>query len=114
MEPNSGAPLREMWYYALAGSRLKPGKLLPKTILGEPVVFGRKSDGSVFALRDICPHRGIPLSFGRVCDDEVECCFHGWRFNSAGRCTSIPSLTPHQKNTDVGKIKVATYPAREV
>ncbi len=114
MEPNSGAPLREMWYYAVAGSRLKPGKLLPKTMLGEPIVLGRKSDGSVFALRDICPHRGIPLSFGRMCDDDVECCFHGWRFNSAGRCTSIPSLTPQQKSTDVGKIKVAAYPAREV
>jgi phenylpropionate dioxygenase-like ring-hydroxylating dioxygenase large terminal subunit len=113
VEIDSAAPLREMWYYAIPGNRLKRGRFLAKTLLGEPLVLGRKSDGSVFALRDICPHRGIPLSYGRFKDDEIECCFHGWRFDGAGRCTAIPSLTAEQK-FDVGRFHVACYPAREV
>jgi phenylpropionate dioxygenase-like ring-hydroxylating dioxygenase large terminal subunit len=110
---DGAAPLREMWYYALPGGALKSKRLIAKTLLGEPLVLGRISDGSVFALRDVCPHRGVPLSHGRIENDEIKCCFHGWRFDSTGRCTAIPSLTADQK-FDVGRICVARYPAREV
>lgn len=113
MDIDGAAPLREMWYYALPGNRLRPGKMQKKILLGEPVLLGRTSEGRVFAFRDICPHRGIPLSFGRFKNDEIECCFHGWRFNSAGHCTAIPSLPADQK-FEIGRIGVATYPAREV
>ena len=99
VESDSAAPLREMWYYAGGGRRpCKPGKLLPKTMLGEPIVLGRKSDGQVFAaMRNICPHRGIPLSDGRFDGREIECCYHGWRFDRAGTCTAIPSLVAAAK-----------------
>ena len=64
LENVSTAPLREMWYYALPGERLRRGKTLAKMLLGEPLLLGRAGDGKVFALRNICPHRGIPLSYG--------------------------------------------------
>lgn len=105
--------LRNIWYFALAGSRLKPGRMLGKTLLGEPVLLGRARDGGVFALRDLCPHRGIPLSRGSFDGAEVECCYHGWRFNSEGRCTCIPSLVPGQ-DMDIARIKVKNFPCREV
>ena len=112
MEPNSAAPLREMWYYALPSKRLRPGKTLARIFLGEPLLFARSRDGRAFALRDICPHRGIPLHAGRFDGAEVECPFHGWRFDSAGRCTTIPSLVADDK-FDPGRIRVKTYPVRE-
>ncbi len=110
---NGAAPLREMWYFALPGHRLRRGQTLAKTLLGEPVLLGRAGDGSVFALRDVCPHRGIPLSDGRFDGRELECCYHGWRFAPDGRCTAIPSLAAAQE-LDVGRIRVKSYPAREV
>ncbi len=113
MEPNSAAPLREMWYFALPGARLGRGRMLAKTLLGEPLLLGRAGDGTVFALRDICPHRGIPLSHGRFDGREIECCYHGWRFDPAGRCTAIPSLAAAQE-FDLGRIRAKAYPAREV
>ena len=113
VEPNSGAPLREIWYYAVAGERLRKGQTLAKVMLGEPLLLGRRNDGSVFALRDLCPHRGIPLSCGSFDGREVTCRFHGWRFDGEGRCTAIPSLAPDQ-DFDIGRIKVKAYPAREV
>jgi phenylpropionate dioxygenase-like ring-hydroxylating dioxygenase large terminal subunit len=112
MDVNSAAPLREMWYFALPGTALRRGGMMAKTLLGEPLLFCRGADGRVFALRDICPHRGIPLSFGRFDGCEVECCYHGWRFDGAGRCTTIPSLVPEQE-FDIGRIKVKSYPALE-
>jgi phenylpropionate dioxygenase-like ring-hydroxylating dioxygenase large terminal subunit len=113
VEANSAAPLREMWYYALPGRRLARGRTVAKTLLGEPLLLGRAADGTVFALRDICPHRGIPLSQGRFDGNEVECCYHGWRFDTSGRCAAIPSLAPGEA-FEPGRIRVRSYPAREV
>jgi phenylpropionate dioxygenase-like ring-hydroxylating dioxygenase large terminal subunit len=110
---DGAAPLREAWYYALPGHRLKRGAMLAKTLLGEPLLIGRDAAGAPFALRDLCPHRGVPLSCGRFDGREVECCYHGWRFATDGRCTAIPSLVEGQV-LDTAKIRTAAYPAREV
>jgi phenylpropionate dioxygenase-like ring-hydroxylating dioxygenase large terminal subunit len=110
---DAAAPLREAWYYAVPASRLGRRTLAAKTMLGEPVVIGRDASGAPFALRDICPHRGMPLSAGRIDRGEVQCCYHGWRFDASGRCTLIPSLAPGQRIA-VDRIRVRAYPAREV
>lgn len=104
--------LRNVWYYALPSFRLKKGQMLAKTLLGEPVVFCRDAQGKAFALRDICPHRGIPLSDGKFDGGEIECCYHGWRFNGEGTCTCIPSLTG-QEGIEPKNIQVRRYPVRE-
>jgi phenylpropionate dioxygenase-like ring-hydroxylating dioxygenase large terminal subunit len=105
--------LRNLWYYALPAGYLKPGTMVAKTFLGEPVLLARSRSGEVFALRDICPHRGIPLSCGRFDGKEVECCYHGWRFDTSGRCTAIPSLVEGQ-TFDFSRLRVMQYPVREV
>jgi phenylpropionate dioxygenase-like ring-hydroxylating dioxygenase large terminal subunit len=110
---DAAAPLREAWYYAAPSRALRPARLVARTMLGEPVLIGRTRGGAVFALRDICPHRGMPLSAGAFDGAEIECCYHGWRFDSGGRCTAIPSLGEGQ-DFDLGRIAVARYPAREV
>lgn len=105
--------LRNIWYYALPGGKLKPGAMLAKTFLGEPVLLARSRNGKVFALRDICPHRGIPLTCGQFDGNQVECCYHGWRFDENGRCTAIPSLAEGQ-DMDFSRFRVKQYPVREV
>lgn len=111
-EPPSDDFLRDIWYFALPSDALAIGRLEARTLLDEPVVFGRRADGTAFALRDICPHRGIPLSDGRMAGDEVECCYHGWRFDSAGACTCIPSLVDGQEMA-LSRIRVRDYPVSE-
>jgi phenylpropionate dioxygenase-like ring-hydroxylating dioxygenase large terminal subunit len=113
MAKHDSPHLRGLWYLAVAGRRLKPGRMLSKQMLGEPILLGRGRDGAVFALRDICPHRGIPLSCGAFDGREVTCCYHGWRFGPDGRCTAIPSLRPDQE-LQVERIKTKAYPCREV
>ena len=105
--------LRDLWYMATLASSVKRGSLQRFMLLGEPVLIGRMKDDSVFAMRDICPHRGVPLSAGRIADDTtVECPYHGWRFRKDGVCSMIPSLVDGQ-DLDPSKIKVRSYPARE-
>jgi phenylpropionate dioxygenase-like ring-hydroxylating dioxygenase large terminal subunit len=110
---DGAAPLREVWYYAVSGAQLRPRRMLAKTMLGERLLLGRDTAGIVFALRDLCPHRGMPLTRGRFDGREVECCYHGWRFDREGRCTAIPSLVEGQ-DFDLARVKVKAYPAREV
>ncbi len=105
--------LRDLWYMAALSSSVAKGKLRRQMLLGEPVLIGRMQDGQAFALRDICPHRGVPLSAGRVmAENTVECPYHGWRFRANGACTQIPSLVDGQE-MDPGRIRVRAYPARE-
>ena len=105
--------LRDCWYLALPSRDLGGGRLVPKVMLGEPLVFGRDASGRVFALRNSCPHRGIPLHHGWLDGDGVRCCYHGWKFAAAdGRCLDIPSLVPEQK-LHLERIRVAAPPVRE-
>lgn len=104
--------MRGIWYVAMAGRRLKPGKMAGRVLFGEPMLFGRRTDGSVFAVRDICPHRGVPLRYGIFDGETVRCRYHGWRFGGDGRCVEIPSLLPdHGVNLD--RIRVPAYPCVE-
>lgn len=104
--------LTDIWYFAMPSAALAPGGMQAKMLLGQPVLFARGHDGVAFALRDICPHRGIPLSCGRFDGREVECCYHGWRFDGSGACTAIPSLVEGQE-FDLNRIKVRRYPVAD-
>src|SRR5580698_9432507 len=105
--------LRDLWYMPTLASSLAPGQMRREMLLGEPVLIGRMKDGEAFALRDICPHRGVPLSAGRVLpENTVECPYHGWRFKADGGCTAIPSLVD-DRDMDPTKIRVRAYPVRE-
>ena len=111
--PNAGSYLRNLWYFALPGRRLRGGKTTALTMLGEPLLIGRARNGNPFALRDVCPHRGMPLSYGEFNGSEIQCSYHGWRFDTDGVCQHIPSLADGQR-VPVNKICVQSYPCREV
>ena len=53
------------------------GARVVKSVAGDIAVF-RAADGSVFALRDRCPHKGGPLSQGIVHGHGVTCPLHNW------------------------------------
>jgi phenylpropionate dioxygenase-like ring-hydroxylating dioxygenase large terminal subunit len=105
--------LWNFWYLVLPSAQLKKGRMRPKTVMGEPLVLGRTVDGMPFALRDICPHRAMPLRHGHFDGSQITCCYHGWKFDAGGRCTQIPSLLPEQ-DFDIARVRVKNYPCRDV
>ena len=101
------------WYPAARVSGLRGGGAVVTTLLGIPLLLGRKKDGAMFALRDLCPHRGIPLSAGWFDGETVMCKYHGWRFEPcSGRCEESPSLTSHD-HLEPTKIYANAFPVRE-
>ena len=47
-------------------------------------------DGDLFAIDDMCPHAGGPLSDGFVDSESVTCPWHGWEFNvKSGACRVV-------------------------
>ncbi len=82
-------------------------------LLGLPVLLGRKTKGALFAMKDLCPHRGIPLSAGWFDGENVQCKYHGWKFEPcSGQCTEIPSLTQFDILQPT-KIYATSYPCVE-
>jgi phenylpropionate dioxygenase-like ring-hydroxylating dioxygenase large terminal subunit len=51
--------LRNYWYVAATADELGR-KLLPRWVLGEPVVLYRTQSGQPAAMEDVCPHRSLP------------------------------------------------------
>ncbi len=101
------------WYPAMRSASLRGAKLATSMLLGIPMVLGRRSDGRIFAMRDSCPHRGIPLSCGWFDGSQVTCKYHGWAFEPvSGQCMQIPSLTPGD-TLDPHKIYAAAFPCEE-
>jgi len=101
------------WYPAMRSEQLRGKKLHTAMLMGIPLVLGRKEDGKIFAMRDSCPHRGIPLSCGWFDGRELTCKYHGWAFEPAsGQCMQIPSLTPSD-TLDPQKIFARAFPCEE-
>jgi phenylpropionate dioxygenase-like ring-hydroxylating dioxygenase large terminal subunit len=101
------------WYRALQASSLGRGKTAKARLLGVALLVGRDSEGTVFALHDACPHRGMPLSYGRFDGKHIECALHGWRFDArSGECKAIPaSLEPQRIRLDT--IRAGHVPCAE-
>ena len=100
------------WYPAMRSGALRGRKMATAMLLGIPLVLGRKEDGSIFAMRDSCPHRGIPLSCGWFDGSAVTCKYHGWVFEpESGQCMEIPSLT--SQDSYPRRIYATAFPCQE-
>jgi phenylpropionate dioxygenase-like ring-hydroxylating dioxygenase large terminal subunit len=105
--------LTGFWYRALPADHVQRNQLHKTMLLEIPLVIGRDRADRPFALRDACPHRGMPLNGGRFDGENVECPYHGWQFDAHnGQCQLIPSLTSDQ-NLKIDRIYAGSYPCEE-
>ncbi len=61
-------------------SQVKEGELFPVKVEDRKVMLTR-INGQVHALENKCPHLGMPLAKGKVCDGAVTCPWHGASYN---------------------------------
>ncbi len=99
----------DYWYPLAWSHELKPGRTLGRRFAGNPIVLFRGQDGRVYALEDRCAHRQVPLHLGVVCGNELKCHYHGWTYDSSGKCVDVPYLGKERLPNGV-----RSYPAREV
>ena len=86
--------LRNYWHPVAAIDELGD-KPFGVQLLDERVVVYRAKD-RIVAFKDLCVHRGTPLSLGRIDDGTLVCAYHGWGYAADGACVRIPSLGPGQ------------------
>jgi vanillate monooxygenase len=80
---------KNAWYVACTPDEIE-GKPLGRRICNEAIVFYRGPEGRVAALEDFCPHRGAPLSLGRVCEGKLVCGYHGLEMGCDGKTVAMP------------------------
>ena len=84
--------LRRTWQPVANAASLAPGHVKGYTLLDRELVLARFPDGRLLAADVACPHKGARLSKGCIRNGELMCPYHGWQFDPAGACTTIPSL----------------------
>jgi nitrite reductase/ring-hydroxylating ferredoxin subunit len=82
------------------------------TLLGNRIMLHR-SGGTVYALHDRCPHRGVPLSYGtEEFPGAISCPYHGWTYDlKSGHLCAV--ITDGPDSPIRGKVRVRTYPVAE-
>ncbi|MBF2018746.1 MAG: aromatic ring-hydroxylating dioxygenase subunit alpha [Hydrococcus sp. C42_A2020_068] len=98
-------------WYVVARSTEVRDKPVGVTLWHQAIVLYRDKTGKVHALEDRCPHRQVKLSHGKIIGNELECAYHGWRFNWEGNCVAVPYLASNQK---LPNCKIRRYPVREL
>jgi len=84
--------LADQWYVAGWDAEIDSAPLA-RTICGVPMMFYRKLDRAVVAMRDACPHRLLPLSMGLREGDGIRCKYHGLRLGADGKAEEMPIRT---------------------
>ncbi|NHO31465.1 aromatic ring-hydroxylating oxygenase subunit alpha [Acetobacter fallax] len=107
-DPHDRAILARFWY-PVALVREVGQEPVAAMLLDEALVVYHAGDEIVVA-RDICPHRGVPLSLGTGNGESIACAYHGFRFGQAGRCVKIPA---HPDGAIPKKMTLRTYPSLE-
>ncbi len=106
--PSDWKVLSGFWF-PIALSKDIGEKPHPVTLLDERLIVYRVSAGYVVA-KDLCVHRGSPLSYGSVEGDEIVCGYHGYHYGPDGRCTLVPS-DPDMNIPE--KLCIQVYPSEE-
>jgi len=87
-----------------------PGTLLGVEV-GEDRICLANVDGEIYALADNCTHQEFPLSAGLLEEDQLECAWHGARFDvTTGRALCLPAIRPvrtYEVRVEEGTILVA-------
>lgn len=107
----AGKMLRRYWHPVGLSADLKDTPKLVK-LLGEELVLFRKPDGVCGLLDSRCPHRGANLAAGYVDAEGIRCPYHGWLFNTGGKCLDQP-CEPKDSNFK-NRIQQKSYAVEEL
>jgi phenylpropionate dioxygenase-like ring-hydroxylating dioxygenase large terminal subunit len=93
------------WYPIGIQKFMDKSKPYKSVVLDVPLVtWYDKKSGHWSTVLDRCPHRGAPLSEGRIEGCNIECPYHGYQFNGCGDCRYIPHLLDKNNSSVLSKM----------
>ena len=90
-------PFPDGWYFIASSAQLGAEQLIQKKWLGQEIVAWRDRAGAVCVADAFCPHLGShlgPAAGGVVRGGNLVCPFHGFEFDTTGRCAATPHAPP--------------------
>ena len=105
-----GEWLRRFWLPVVAAEELKDLPVAVR-IMGEDLVVFRDKNGRVGLMELHCCHRGSSLEYGKIEDDGIRCCYHGWKFAVDGTILDTPGEPP--ESTFKERLCHGAYPINE-
>lgn len=84
-----GEVMRRFWQPIAVSDELTDLPKLVKILCEELVLF-RTKEGKVGCVDPHCSHRGASLEFGRIEEKGIRCCYHGWVYDTTGKCIEMP------------------------
>lgn len=86
----------EAWHVIAIRRELRRAHREPVALrrFGLDLALWRDAEGKLRAVLDRCPHRSASLSAGAVEDGQIECPFHGFRWDGEGNCVKVPCNGP--------------------
>jgi phenylpropionate dioxygenase-like ring-hydroxylating dioxygenase large terminal subunit len=109
VEQRAALGVRDRWW-CIGPSSLVADKPVALTRLGSKLVAWRGADGKVNLVDDYCPHRGAPLSLGRLEEGKLSCRYHGVGVAGDGTVTAVPGFP---ECAYIGRKMVRHYPVVE-
>ncbi|MDB5988290.1 MAG: aromatic ring-hydroxylating dioxygenase subunit alpha [Nevskia sp.] len=76
---------REAW-------ALKPGEYFNTTIIGEPILVVRNTQGELKAMSSVCQHRAMLVAEGRGSAKNFICPYHHWAYSLDGKLIGAPAM----------------------
>lgn len=108
----AGEVLREFWMPAALVEELDRARpIVPVRVMGEDLVLFRTGEGALGLIERACPHRGVDLAYGRLESRGLRCLFHGWCFDTDGRCLEQPAEP--EASTMFQRVRTVAYPVIE-
>ncbi len=106
-----GNMLRRYWWPIMVTEHLGKGPQLVK-LLGEEFVLFRAGNGTLGLLDKHCRHRNASLEYGRVEEQGLRCCYHGWLYDTEGKCLNQPCEPAFSDFKN--KVRQGAHPVREI
>lgn len=102
--------VRAAWHPVALSRDVAAGELRAVNLPGENVVLWRGPEG-LHAWQDLCIHRGVKLSLGRIEEGcLLRCAYHGWTYDEQGRCVQMPA---HPSMKPPGRARVKAFACAE-
>jgi choline monooxygenase len=93
---------------ARADELARPGDFVPATVVDEPIVIARGTDGILRGFFNVCRHRAGQVALTRGNRRSLQCRYHGWTYGLDGRLRACPEMegTEGFRKEDFGLVPI--------
>lgn len=107
-----GELMRRYWHPICAAADMDGKWTRSVRLLGERLVLFRNREGQLGLIAEQCPHRRASFLHGIPTAEGIRCPYHGWQFNTEGKCIEQPNEVDNCAFRE--KVSIDAYQVQEM